>query len=519
MDIFDEDGDTETDDNRPVITGDVLHSEPVIFQYNFPGDISKTVVYFGANDGMLHAVFDEEDPPSAPIPNTPGTEMWAFIPPDQLPRLKYLIEGTSHLSYVDSTPKIYFKDDNHNGIIETTPPEDDMVILVCGERKGGTSYFALDVTDPFNPDFLWRVNQTDDSSNGYYPPTHFIAELGETWSEPQIGIVKDGAIEKPVFFVGGGYSSDNSSGKAVIAINVISGDVVKIFTDTEMVYAIPSNVYVVDEDDNGVVDKVYVGDLGGQMWRIGKFSDGTSPLTFPNTNEDISTWEAHVFFKTDSFNSRKFFYPPSVTLEKGFDMVFMGTGDREEPCTQPPDPATATPDIIAAVKDTHDETSVIVGDADTDFKDVTDPNAPLPNIPTDDGWYIRLVDDSGGAVGEKVLSKGTVFYKTFYVTTFTPNDDPCAPGGEAKLYALSHLTGEAVMDYDGDSSNDRYKVIGGGIPSKPVIIITSTGTRLLVSVGSTNPDPGSPNTNAGATNNGVNLPDINFFYKFWKEAF
>ncbi|MFW9997893.1 MAG: pilus assembly protein [Candidatus Odinarchaeota archaeon] len=519
-DIFDEDGDTETDDNRPVITGDVLHSEPVIFQYNLPGNISKTVVYFGANDGMLHAVFDEEDPPSTPIPNTPGTEMWAFIPPDQLPRLKYLIEGTSHLSYVDSTPKIYFKDDNHNGIVETSGGSNDQVILVCGERKGGTSYFALDVTEPFNPQFLWRITQNNEAGSGWTSTTNIIPELGETWSEPQIGIVKDGAIEKPVFFVGGGYSSDNSSGKAVIAINVINGSVVKKFTATDnsdMVYAIPSNVYVVDEDDNGVVDKVYVGDLGGQMWRIGKFSDGTGPLTFPNTNEDISTWEAHVFFKTDSTNSRKFFYPPSVTLEKGFDMVFMGTGDREDPCNvpAPTDPA----DIIAGVKDTHDETSVIVGDTDTDFKDVTDPNAPLPNIPTDDGWYIRLVDDSGSAVGEKVLSKGTVFYKTFYVTTFTPNDDPCAPGGEGKLYALSHLTGEAVMDYDGDSSNDRYKVIGGGIPSKPVIIITSTGTRLLVSVGSTAPVSGSPSTNAGATNNGVNLPPINFFYKFWKEAF
>ena len=515
-DIFDENGDTHVDDNRSLITGDVLHSEPVIFKYNFSSGNSKTMVYFGANDGMLHAVLDEEDPSTA---LAPGTEMWAFIPPDQLPRLKYLIEGTAHQSYVDSTPKIYFKDDNHNGIIETTAPEDDMVILICGERKGGTSYFALDITDPFNPLYLWRVNKTDDTGIGWASPTTVIPELSETWSEPQFGLVQNGptaADVTPAFFVGGGYSATNSSGKTIIAISVLDGTVIKQFGTTGtpitgMNYAIPSNVLVVDEDDNGIVDKVYVGDLGGQIWRIGKFTDsGGNPLTFPNNNEDMTTWAAQVFFKTDSSNSRKFFYPPSLTLEKGFDMVFMGTGDREDACN-----ASSTPaDMIAGVKDIHSSTTIV---GETDLVDVTDPTATPPDLSTDNGWYIRLVDSGGSAVGEKVLAEGVVFYKALYITTFTPNQDPCSPGGEGILYALSHLTGQPVLDFNNDGNNDRSVSIGGGIPSKPVTLITRTGTRLLVSVGSSNPDAASPSTGAGVLNITPLLPPINFFYKYWRE--
>jgi hypothetical protein len=110
-----------------------------------------------------------------------------------------------------------------------------------------------------------------------------------------------------------------------------------------------------------------------------------------------------------------------------------------------------------------------------------------------------------------------VFYKALYITTFTPNQDPCSPGGEGKLYALSHLTGQPVLDFDHDGNNDRSVTIGGGIPSKPVTLITKTGTRLLVSVGSSNPNAASPSTGAGVLNITPLLPPINFFYKYWRE--
>jgi type IV pilus assembly protein PilY1 len=519
-DVLDEDGDSDVDENRSVITGDVLHSEPSSFQYRYADGTSKTMVYFGANDGMLHAFLDvTESSGVPPTVTTYGTEEWAFIPPDQLFRLKEMIEGFGHQSYVDATPKIYFKDIDGDGVVDSA--DGDKVILVCGARKGGTGYFALDVTDPSSPQYLWRINQYDDSGLGWASPTTIVAELGETWSEPQFGLVKttDGdTIGTPVFFIGGGYDSDNSRGKAVIAVEVLTGAVVKKFTNG-MNYSFPSSVLVIDENDNGFVDKVYVGDLGGQVWRFASFTDsGGNSLAFPNCNENIHSWTGQVFFKTDDNNSRKFFCPPSVTLEKGYDMVFLGTGDRENACCNNSNNVCSFtgPDIIAAVKETHSLTTIV---GETDLVDVTDPTATTPNLSADQGWYIRLVDDSGNAVGEKVLAEGTVFYKTFYITTFTPNNDPNVPGGDGKLYALSYLTGAAVLDFDNDSNLERSSTIGEGIPSKPVMLITRTGTKLLISVGSSNPDTASPSSGAGVKNIDPLLPPVNVFYRYWREVF
>ncbi|MEE9611436.1 MAG: PilC/PilY family type IV pilus protein, partial [Desulfatiglandales bacterium] len=392
-DVFDEDGDGDTSENRAIITGDVLHSEPLVVKY----DDTTKVVYFGSNDGMVHAVSDSD-----------GSEMWAFVPPDQLHRVKDMVEDLGHKYFVDGSPKVYIKDVDGDGVIESG--DGDQVILVCGSRKGSTSYFALDVTLPSDPKFLWRINQNDDAAAGTAPPNAgpgvVIPELGESWSEPRFGLVKTSDTDTSgthVFFIGGGYSSSNSVGKAVLAINILTGAVVKIFKNdgvniTDMNYSIPSAVYVVDADSNGFVDKLYVGDLGSQMWRFGRFTDSAgNPFVFPNMDENINNWEAQAMFLADPTHTRKFFYPPSVTLEKGYDLVTMGTGDREDPCNP------ISSDRVYAVKDTHASVTL----QEIDLVDVTDPTATPPDLnnpagdadgngQVDQGWYIRL------ATGEKV---------------------------------------------------------------------------------------------------------------------
>ena len=658
-DAFDEDSDSNTTENRTVITGDVLHSEPMVFQYRYYNGTSETMVYFGSNDGMLHAVLDIDT-----SGNNQGSERWAFIPPDQLHRLKDMKEGFGHQYYVDSTPRVYFYDINGNGIVEAgdvdssgTVEDDEMdrVILVCGERKGGTSYFALDVTDPAVPKYLWRVTNRDDSrpsgsfvltdivgtwqsgdwaihypdsipdpsandysgynafanlssapdgsgnvtfTQMYHPlymdigdkvyswrssncegstascfshnayatiaeihyddpltpvaPTTYYSEIGETWSEPSFGLVKTSdsdTVGTPVVFLGAGYDSDNSKGRAVIVINALTGYFIRSFYTGS--YSIPSTVAALDTDSNGFTDKLYVGDMGGRMWRIGRFTyyagdpEGTysagDPIPFPGNDENIYHWNAEAFFKADNTYTRKFFYPPSVALEKSYDLVMMGTGDRDDACKKgacsdcaSPDPY---PDKIMAVKDDHTATTaspivaeILSGTAlqAHDLVDITNAAATPPNLDDstsdadtngeiDKGWYLRLVDAGDNAVGEKVLAEGSLFYKVFYVTTFTPNDDPCLPGGEGKVYALSYKTGASVLDFNNDGTPERSLVIGGGIPSKPVIIITDDGVKQFISVGSTNPDDNSEDEGAGILAIDPTFPDINFFYLWWKD--
>ena len=541
-DVFDEDADSILWENREVITGDVLHSQPLVVQYVYPDRTGISMVYFGSNDGMLHAVLDAIDPDvddPTDVINHYGTESWAFISPDHLPRLKDIVEGAAHQYFVDASPQVYIRDVNENGILEDNVDSDgdgdiddddkDLVILVCGQRKGGTSYFALDVTDPVDPKFLWRI-----SADSAFAPDVEISELGQSWSEPRFGRVKtsDGdTIGTPVFFIGGGFSADNTTGRVVLAIDVFSGAVVGKFendgvNNTDMNFSIPSTVNLIDEDGNGFVDKVYVGDLGGQLWRIGQFDQdsGGTALVFPHSDENINSWNGHVLFRAPSYvyNSvttpRKFYYPPSVTLEKNYDLVLIGTGDREMACS-----SDTAADRIYSLKDAHGYTTMNETDH---LVDVTNPATIPPDLDipgdvnnngvTDQGWYIRLVDAGGAEIGEKSLAKGTVFYKVFYITTFSPSADPCLPGGAATIYALDYKTGAAVLSFSG-AGLERSKMLGGGIPSNPVPIITSKGQKLLVSVGSTLPIAGSESMEAGILGIDPLAPDLNFYYIWWRE--
>jgi type IV pilus assembly protein PilY1 len=296
-DVLDEDKDGNTTENRECITGDVLHSEPLVYKYIFASDHpgfsswhNRTMVFFGANDGMLHAVKDGFGP------DEDGTEAWGFIPPHQLPRLKGMIEGTEHLYFVDASPKIYHDDINNNKVIDIG----EKVILVCGERKGSNGYFALDVSIPDSPKYLWRINQTAVDS---YTPLTVIPELSESWSNPIFGRVKttdNDTTGTPVFFIGGGYHASNGSGKAVLVIDVRNGSIVKMFTDdatTDMKFSIASEVRILDVNNNGFIDKAYVGDMGGQMWRLGRFTNSAgTPLSFPASDENVNNWTAERIF-------------------------------------------------------------------------------------------------------------------------------------------------------------------------------------------------------------------------------
>jgi Tfp pilus tip-associated adhesin PilY1 len=158
--------------------------------------------------------------------------------------------------------------------------------------------------------------------------------------------------------------------------------------------------------------------------------------------------------------------------------------------------------------------------------DVTNPTAAAPNLDidgdvdgnseTDMGWYLQLVDATGDGIGEKVLAKGSVFYKTYYLTTFVPSTDPCVPGGDAKIFALNYKTGAAVLSFGG-TDLVRDKLIGGGIPSSPVPIITSHGQKLLISVGSTIPVAGSDSFEAGILGIDPLAPEFNFYYLWWRQ--
>jgi type IV pilus assembly protein PilY1 len=250
-----------------------------------------------------------------------------------------------------------------------------------------------------------------------------------------------------------------------------------------MTYAIPSDVAKVDTDGSGMVDRFYVGDLGGRIWR------------FDIGNPDVSQWTAKIIFKANSGASdrRKIFYPPDVTLERDttgdYERLFFGTGDREAP------KGTTVINRLYSVKDKFTVSEGVYTPSspleETDLLNVTAGDPDITELRTKSGWYITLEN-----TGEKSLANPVVFYKIAYFTTFTPTGeviegDPCYVGeGDARLYAVRYDTGNAVFanfDLTGDPSgtiltkSDRSILMGTAIPSG--VIITFIGDRAVAYAG------------------------------------
>jgi hypothetical protein len=90
---------------------------------------------------------------------------------------------------------------------------------------------------------------------------------------------------------------------------------------------------------------------------------------------------------------------------------------------------------------------------------------------------------------------------------------------------VDYKTGAAVLfignDIDGDGIPDltRGVAIGGGIPSKPVMVITRASRKLLISIGSTTPEATSEVLDAGIVRIDPLGPTKNFFLKWWRQLF
>lgn len=485
-DSYDQDGNGVTTEKRDWILGDILHSKPIVVNYTTYTQadedncsVNKSLILVGGNDGMLHAFSDCD-----------GGEKWAFLPQDLMANLKY-IPAATHTYFVDSSPSIYTFDANGDGAIDTA--SGDKVVAVFGERRGGEYYYALDISDPAAPRYLWRLSSASSPSgvNTDY------SELGESWSEPVISKVAvdvSGVLKaKAVAFIGAGYDNaaedaepagSATKGRGVYAVEIAdltsgtasltrSGWKVWGYTqaqDSNLTKSIVSQLSVLDVSGNGYADRVYAGDLGGNVWRF----DVGSALT--------SSWTGRRVFRSnpgaDSSTGRKIFYKPSVTFEIGYELLFFGTGDREHPLS------TDVVNRLYAVKDVGQTTAKVEGDlSNATAQDFV-------NIAGSYGWYLKLDTNTG----EKALAGASVFGKVAYYTTYAPTTaSVCSEGnrGTSRLYSLGYLTAAAAYNYNtsNDSGSvvidrtDRSTVIGTGIASGIVTVIGPGGFSALIGSG------------------------------------
>jgi type IV pilus assembly protein PilY1 len=296
-DVTDDDGDNDKDEARNWVLGDSLHSRPLPINYgnanaNNDPDIR---ILMGTNDGFMH-MFKNTNPSTTN--DQLGTEVWAFMPNSVMGIVKDLKDNhvIDHLYGVDGPPAAYVHDDANDGVISGA---NDKVWLYFGLRRGGKAYYALDISDPDAPKKLWTIQKTVSGD---------FDELGYTFSQPRVDNLNWGSGVKPVVMFAGGYDTnkdtrktatagepnaalgtDDSEGNAIYIVDAETGALVwkaaygasagydsgtKTYSHPGLVDSIPSTLTAVDTDADGLVDRMYVGDTGGAVWRVD--TSGTS---------------------------------------------------------------------------------------------------------------------------------------------------------------------------------------------------------------------------------------------------
>lgn len=488
----DENANGLTTDVRASIHGDVLHSRPAVINYNrnSPSDDNDVIAFYGANDGVFRAI-------KGGLGTGAGAEMWGFVPSEFFGRLKRLRDNSPIISSANKRP--YFADGpvgvyqyDANGDGRLVAADGDKVYLFIGMRRGGRLLYALDVSDPDTPRLLWK---RDAASTGY-------AELGMTWSEPKVARIRGHA--NPVLIMGAGYDANQDNdpvtvadtmGRGILVIDAVNGTLLwqagpspsgatNNRTVPGMTHSIPSDVTVLDRNGDGYIDRIYVGDTGGNMWRadIG--------------DANMANWAvvklAAVGGNTAN-DRRKFMYAPDVVYHSDgygpYDAVLIGSGDREHPFE------TSVANRYYMFKDrdvgaTSTRTSPIV---ETDLFDAT-PNtlqvgnaaqvaAAATQLSGSQGWMLTL------GAGEKVISGSVTLAGTTFFNTNQPSSvasASCSSSlGVAYQYAVSFLDATATIDSGtvGLTTSDRaVQHAGGGYLPSPVPVVVNLGGRLYQAV-------------------------------------
>jgi type IV pilus assembly protein PilY1 len=446
VDVRDDDGDGSVTDVR-LQMGDPIHSQPVIINYS----ATDSAVFVATNHGFLHSIDAET-----------GEENFAMMPRELMGNLNDFYRNASSFNHI-------------YGI------DGDMVYreygykkyIYIGMRRGGNNYYVVDVTDKMDPKVVFTV----DGGTGSY------ANMGQSWSRPTITKVNIGGVVKDVMIIGGGYDEDQDAkanrsadvvGNSVYIIDANNGDLLWSASNenadlaiAEMDYSIPARISVIDRNNDGLADHMYVADMGGQIFRLDIYN-GESKSNL------VSGGLIAQFSGDELSDNRRFYYAPDVseisTVDEHYFAVAIGSGFRAGPLN------TTIEDAFFMIKDkgvfVRDEfgkftlPSQLV--STTSLYDATEHLLTSRNeevrklqsniFASKDGWMIRLTQG-----GEKVLASPLILDYQVFFTTYLPSsssESACAPPtGNSRAYLVSLIDGNAVEDLndnDEKDASDRY---------------------------------------------------------------
>ncbi|ALT78283.1 hypothetical protein AT984_14900 [Paucibacter sp. KCTC 42545] len=411
----------------------------------------QTMVYVGANDGMLHA-----------INGSTGAEVFAYVPgsvyqgPDGTPAVNGLQAlgnpNFAHYNFVDATPAV--ADVDFGGVNGWRS------LLVGGLGKGGRTLYAIDVTDPTQmtsesavaSKVLWEI-----SANANLP-------LGYTYGEPAVMKTRKYGW---VIIVGSGYNNADGKGYFII-IKPSTGEVLKTIstgegsTDNQAGLAHVRPFY--PDLSDGTADAVYAGDLLGNLWRLDLSSATNDPTVakiatltgsdnkpLPVTSRPLAAVHPKTLRRYITVGTGRLLHgnDSSITQAQRFYAILDGSGTKFS--AAPTTPYRST-DLLA-------------------LNDLTQPISL--NLATQFGWYIDLGRITGGA-GWRVIADASAFYGTVMFSAMVPSaNSVCEPGGSGRVYAVDLGDGTTQLD-----NNVSYLEMG--LVTEQRVIVDPTGKPALL---------------------------------------
>jgi hypothetical protein len=459
---------------------------------------NRGVVFAGSNDGMLHAFklgnlelsgsWKDTGSKKAKLSGTGlGEELWAFIPKNVLPYLKYMKEpGYCHVYTIDLSPYIFDASINKpSGCTEadssncTKTVDSWRTIVIGGMRYGGacrnsctgdcvatpatnlgySSYFALDITNQTSPELLWEFSNED---LGFSTTGPAVVRVGDKNNNGKWFVVVGSGPTGPIStsdqqFLGHSdqdlrlFILDLKTGTLLRPINTsitnaFAGSMLNVTTDVDLDYQddVVYIGYTKAEDD--VPSATTQWNQGG----VGRLQTKELP--------DPANWVWSVVY--DDIGPVTASVTRLINKNKGQLWLFFATGRYYFERLSTGDDENGQRSLFGLKEPCYSLTGLTVNCTTTfsgSLIDVTStPNADPATITN--GWRIDLDDSDDYAYSEgnppvavtrnyraeRVITdplsttSGLVFF-----TSYKPYNDACAYGGKSFIWAMRYNTGGA----------------------------------------------------------------------------
>jgi len=457
---------------------DVMHSSPQIVSYD-----DYDVVFIASNDGVLHAFkigkyerLTSTSQVAQLTGSNKGKELWGFIPKNALPYIRYLADPNyCHIYITDLRPFIIDADYDRDGTVEKVliggfrlgggcgctdgncinPPADTCPDPTSSSCLGLSSYYALDITDPLNPVYLWEFTDKD---------------LNFTYSGP--GIIKTKDNKYHVVFASGpiNYSGQflntNNQELKIFIVDLANGSLERVIS-TGIHKAFAGRIFSegFDFDNDGYTDYLAFGyvrqdgsdtNYKGGIILLGGYYNSSTGVLYPfNTN--VYNWNGinYTSFGTD-INP----VVSKVEFMKCFNRWYMyfGTGRWFKNIDDWEVNRNTLFGIPIEIKEDNNGDKYIK--LITTTVDLTDGNTNNICLDANNGvirgWYINLEGTTTDNLKEKMITDPIKTpFNVILFATIEPVKSICGLGGRTRVWGLNCATGGVIT---GCTVNNMYQI-------------------------------------------------------------